>query len=149
MQLIGDVEITKQQMAICRRELQDKLSHFKSRLRECKKSRTRLIKQEHNTDEIDYKIRKLEKELESLNVELKYFSAKYQPVLLYDIVINYKLLQEILRKTKMLHNVQIQKGSDAINVVWDNKGTKGKYTLYDIRNNFKGVIYFPELVTQD
>ncbi|MEC1177643.1 hypothetical protein P9B03_04030 [Metasolibacillus meyeri] len=149
MQLIGDVEITKQQMAICKRELQDKLKQLKAEMRELKKERTKMLKAEIDVTSIDAKISHLYKSINNIDDKLQYYSAKYQPVLLFDSVINYKLLQEILRKTKMLHNVQIQQGVSAVEIVWDNKGTKGKYALNDIRDNFEGVIYFPELVMSD
>lgn len=147
MNIVGDFEIMKKMMSIRKRELNEDLKSLKAKLRDCKKSRTKLLKEELDTDAIDYKIDGLERDIETIESDIEYYSSKFQPVRLFDTVINYKFLQEILRKTKMLNNVSIQKGNhpDTVEIVWDNEGSKGKYTLYSLAEQFKEVIYIPEL----
>lgn len=149
MEIDGKVEIMQDMINIRKRELGENLKLLKEKLRACKKSRTELRKKKLETDGIECKISELERKIFSAEEELKFYTAQYQPIRLFDTVINYKLFKSILQKTKNF-NVGIQKGDgDTVEISWEGKGSRGSYTLNNLAVYYENIIYIPELIVQE
>lgn len=149
MEIVGKPEITNQMISILKRELSESLEIEKAELKDFKESRTQLRKNELSTETIDIKIRKQQSIISQIENELKYYSVKYEPIRIFDIVINHKLLKKIIQKTKKL-NVSFEKvDNDKVIVSWNGKGTKGKFTLNNLAQFYQNIIYIPELVIQE
>lgn len=149
MEIVGNPDITKQMIMIRKRELNGERKQCASSLRERTKERERMEKEAIETDAIQYKIDQLERKIDEIDAELKYYSAQYQPVRLFDSVINYKLLKQILQKTKKL-SVTFEKGdNETVILSWDVISSKGQYRLNNLAAYYKNIIYIPELVIQE
>lgn len=149
MEIVGKEEITQNMIDIRKRELNAERKKLQSELKARTKECERMEKAEIETNAIRHKINQLERKIGVIDCELKFYSAQYQPVRLFDIVINYKLLKSILQKTKKF-NINIQKGEgDTVEIAWDGKGSQGKYTLNNLASFYKNIIYIPELIVQE
>lgn len=145
MEVVGNFETMQEMINVLKRDLKKELQPLKADLKKLRKEHDRMYKEDIGTSLIVQKIRKVERKIEAVEIELDFLSAKYLPVRIYDVVINYKLLKSILLKTKKF-NVVIQKGqSDTLEIVWDGKESRGKYTLNNLADHYVNLVYIPEL----
>lgn len=149
MEIIGNQEITKQMITVRKRELDKERKPLLSKLKTLNKRQEKLVDEGESTMLINREIAAVENKLIPIEEELKYYSAKFEPIRLFDVVINHKLLIQILQKTKKL-NVSIEKGdNETVIITWNVKGSKGKYTLQNLASFYRNIIYIPELVIQE
>lgn len=149
MKIAGKEEITQDMINIRKRELNAERKKWQSELKSRNKECERMEKEDIETNTLRHKIEQLERKISVIEDELKFYSAQYQPIRLFDIVINYKLLKSILQKTKKF-NINIQKGEgDTVEIKWESKGSQGKYTLNNLASFYKNIIYIPELIVQE
>lgn len=149
MEIAGKEEITQNMINIRKRELNAERKKLQSELKARSKECERMEKEDIVTNIIRHKIEKLERKISVIEDELKFYSSQYQPVRLFDIVINYKLFKSILQKTKKF-NINIQKGEgNTVEISWEGKGSQGKYTLNNLAVYYENIIYIPELIVQE
>lgn len=149
MEIVGNPDITKQMMMIRKRELEEARKPLLAKRKSLIKQREKWLGKGEPASVMIDEIKVIEKKLCPIENELAYYSAKFEPVRLFDVVINYKLLKQILQKTKKL-NVTFEKGdNETIIISWDVKGSNGRYTLNNLATFYKHIMYIPELIIQE
>lgn len=145
MEIVGNQEITKQMITIRKRELAEVRKPLLSKLKSLNNRLEKLEVKGDSATAINSEIAALEDKLLPIEDELKFYTSQFEPVRLFDVVINHKLLKQILQKTKKL-NVNFEKGdNETVIISWDVKGSKGKYTLNNLASFYQNIIYIPEL----